>query len=78
MEIHFEIENKCLLGCRHCSSWASGSGHIMDYSVEDMVSFLNKRKGRKEVFLTGGEPLLHPETETLLKRLDTEVEDVGL
>ena len=69
MEIHFEIENKCLLKCRHCSSCASSCGQKMDYAVSDMVSFLNKLKGTKEIYLTGGEPLLYPEIVVLLKHL---------
>ncbi len=78
MEIHFEIENKCLLGCRHCSSRASCDGKTMDYSVGDMVSFLRKNKGRKDVFLTGGEPLLHSGIESLLEYLNTEAGDIVL
>ena len=78
MEIHFEIENKCLLGCRHCSSYASSCGHKMDYSVGDISLFLNKLKGRKEVYLTGGEPLLYPEIDMLLKKLHMEVDDIVL
>ena len=78
MEIHFEIENRCLLGCRHCSSYASSDGCKMDYSVKDMASFLNGLKGKKEVFLTGGEPLLHPEIEMILKRLHTEADGTVL
>lgn len=78
MEIHFEIENKCLLGCRHCSSYASSCGHKMDYSVGDITSFLNKLKGRKEVYLTGGEPLLYSKIDMLLKELHTEVDDIVL
>lgn len=78
MEIHFEIENRCLLGCRHCSSKAANDGAIMEYSQESMVRFLNGIQGEKEVFLTGGEPLLYSEIETLFKRLHTEVEGLLL
>lgn len=61
MELHFEIENKCLLKCRHCSSYAQASGTNKKYSTQDMIRFLNLfYMDDKEVFLTGGEPLLHP------------------
>lgn len=78
MEIHFEIENRCLLECRHCSSKAANDGAVMVYSQENMVRFLNGIQGKKEVFLTGGEPLLYPGIETLFKRLHTEVDGVLL
>ncbi len=78
MEIHFEIENKCLLRCRHCSSQASSDGKTMDYSVGDMAAFLRRMKGRKEVYLTGGEPLLYSGVETLLECLNTEAGDTVL
>ncbi len=78
MEIHFEIENKCLLTCRHCSSYASNSGREMNYSVSNMVSFLRELEGKREVFLTGGEPLLYPAIEMLLKHLYIEVEEIVL
>lgn len=78
MEIHFEIENKCLLKCRHCSSYASSQGLEMNYSVENMVSFLNNIEGKKEVFLTGGEPLLYPNFDILLEQLNIKVENIVL
>lgn len=66
MEIHFEIENKCLLSCRHCSSGASLAGIEFDYSMEQMIDFLSTISGEKLVFLTGGEPLLNRNFENLL------------
>lgn len=78
MEIHFEIENKCLLECRHCSSKASTNGPAMEYSVDDMVSFLKNIEGRKDVFLTGGEPLLYPEIDTVLAQLNSRIDNIVL
>lgn len=78
MEIHFEIDNRCLLNCRHCSSLASETGVEMQYSEETMCDFLKSIQEKKEVFLTGGEPLLYPRLEKLLKRLNDEVENLTL
>lgn len=78
MEIHFEIENRCLLGCNHCSSCATSNGCMKEYSIDNMVSFLNSLQGKKEVFLTGGEPLLYPEIDELLEQLNTEVKNIVL
>ena len=71
MEIHFEIENRCLLKCRHCSSYATDAGKNMEYSVDDILRFLNlfNEKTEKEIFLTGGEPLLHPQIVEIIKKI---------
>lgn len=47
MEIHFEIENKCLLRCKHCSSYASEYGKQLKYTPEQMIDFLNSIAGKK-------------------------------
>lgn len=78
MEIHFEIDDRCMLRCRHCSSMASEFGNTMKYSEQDMIRLLKNTKERKEVFLTGGEPLLYENLESLLKDLQTEIEDIRL
>lgn len=70
MEIHFEIENRCLLECRHCSSFAQATGNNQEYSVLDMIRFLNLFGSvDKQVFLTGGEPLLHPDITYMIETL---------
>lgn len=78
MEIHFEIGDRCLLKCRHCSSMASEYGDKMKYSEQHMIELLNSIKERKEVFLTGGEPLLYTNLEGLLKNLKTEITNIEL
>lgn len=78
MEIHFEIENKCLLRCKHCSSYASEYGKQLKYTPEQMIDFLNSIAGKKSVYLTGGEPMLYPEILSLLEKIQQHVEDVTL
>lgn len=78
MEIHFEIGDKCMLKCRHCSSMASEAGAIMKYSEQDMIRLLKSINASKEVFLTGGEPLLYENLEVLLEHLQQEIEDIKL
>lgn len=78
MEIHFEIENKCLLRCRHCSSFATDSGEIMNYTIKDMISFLKLFSEEKHIFLTGGEPLLNEELNDILYSINNEFADVSL
>lgn len=75
MEIHFEIENKCLLQCRHCSSFATDAGKRMEYTVQDMIRFLQIFAEPKHIFLTGGEPLLHTGLDEMLLAVGQEVPD---
>lgn len=78
MEIHFEIENKCLLRCRHCSSYATDCGKTMRYTIKDMIEFLNIFSGRKDIFLTGGEPLLYEQIQTVISELANELQNVSI
>lgn len=78
MEIHFEITNQCLLNCRHCSSFASKVNKKMAYSEQNMVHYLNSIEGMKNVFLTGGEPLLYAGLTELLTKIQSEVSEVSL
>lgn len=77
MEIHFEIENKCLLACRHCSSGASLEGIEFDYPIKQMNDFLSAISGEKLVFFTGGEPLLNRNFEELLLSIN-KVDDTSI
>ena len=60
MEIHFEIENNCLLNCRHCSSYASVNGKERTYllNIENFSEFLEiERKSsinEKDIIEYGG------------------------
>lgn len=57
-EIHFEIENKCILNCKHCSSVIIREEQKRKFEFEDIKNLLNKIPEVETVFLTGGEPIL--------------------
>lgn len=78
MEIHFEIGNQCLLKCRHCSSMASDLKEQKKYSDQDMIKLLNGIEGKKDVYLTGGEPLLYTNLDKLLNNLRMQISDITL
>ena len=78
MEIHFEIENKCLLHCRHCSSFATTDGNAMNYTIKDMITFSKIFHERKYIFLTGGEPLLHERINDIIFFLKRELPDASI
>jgi radical SAM protein with 4Fe4S-binding SPASM domain len=62
LKILFEITTKCNLNCNHCDASAIPStGH--DVPTEEFLSLLERlhHHGTRDVELTGGEPLLHPD-----------------
>jgi len=83
-ELKIEITNRCILNCIHCSTTAS----IRKNKVilrSDFENFINQsvELGCKKIFLSGGEPLLHPEIKTFLKiirknKLESKVYSCGI
>ena len=69
MELHFELENKCLLKCLHCSSYASSDGRACGYSIENVVDFVSSADDDNVIFLTGGEPLLNEFLDRLMESI---------
>lgn len=66
----------CNLNCSYCdTSWANEEGVSCELMTEEDIYACIKEKGIKNVTLTGGEPLLQPGIEILLKKLS---EDSGL
>ena len=66
--IHINLE--CNLECTHC--YVSPSERSSEFiPAEDIINLTRQaaRAGYEKIVLTGGEPLLHPERESLLKRL---------
>lgn len=69
MEIHFEIENRCLLHCRHCSSYSSREMNNMGYEVSDMTNLIKNFRNPIDIYLTGGEPLLNENLVSIMKEI---------
>lgn len=78
MEIHFEIGNQCLLKCRHCSSMASELKEYKKYPDQDMIKLLKGIEGKKDIYLTGGEPLLYTNLDKMLNNLRMQISDITL
>lgn len=57
-EVHFEIQNKCLLNCKHCSSKKIRMGYSCKYGLKEMKSIIDTINGPIHIFFTGGEPLI--------------------
>lgn len=68
-EIHWEITNKCNLGCKHCLP-VSGRPRPNELTTEEAIAALNLFKGAgvSKVFFTGGEPFCRNDFTTLLKQ----------
>lgn len=65
-EIHIEVENKCLMNCKHCSSYEMRQLKDREFKYNDLANILKLIKGEVHLYMTGGEPLLYDE---LLKTL---------
>lgn len=50
----------------------------MEYSEQDMIKLLKGIEGKKEIFLTGGEPLLYTNLDRLLDNLQIQIPDIKL
>lgn len=58
----FEIIQRCTNNCLFCSSHSSASSeNIIEYELfEKTINYLIENGGVKEISISGGEPLLHP------------------
>ena len=82
-ELKIEITDKCLLKCTHCSTGAleSHTSFLPKSTFKNIVDQAHEL-GCQKVFLSGGEPLLHPEINDFLKilqakRIDSKVYSCG-
>ncbi len=59
-ELQIEIEKRCLLNCRHCSSPSLRHLGQIGFDVSHVTDFMQLLGEPVYVYLTGGEPLLNP------------------
>lgn len=66
-ELCLEVTNECLLNCAHCSSNSDPKGGHLDKRVALKVIDDFADMGGKEIEISGGEPLLHPDIFEILE-----------
>ena len=71
-EIKIEITDKCLLKCKHCSTDAKIHNKSF-HSIETIKKLAHQaiKLNCKNIFLSGGEPFLHPGIEEILRLLNS-------
>lgn len=72
----FHVTDKCNLDCAYCEDYGARLNHLAQksLSLEDAVRVLRTvRTGVENLILTGGEPLLYPEIDELVKRAKEEL-----
>ena len=77
-ELQIEIENNCLLNCKHCSSVSLKTYPKRGYSINMVEKLIARFKGKLLINLTGGEPQLFNKFNDLLVRLKTCKSDLEL
>ncbi|QAT50281.1 radical SAM/SPASM domain protein, ACGX system [Caproiciproducens sp. NJN-50] len=76
----WHITEACDQRCKHCYIYALGShakfkemaGPEMDMVIENIKTFCQKAKRLSYLYITGGDPILHPQFWTLAEKLKTE------
>lgn len=77
-ELWLHITNRCNLTCSHCL-FSSSPSDALELSMNDIISFANEAydAGCRMFALTGGEPFMHPDIDSiitlLLKRPESHV-----
>jgi MoaA/NifB/PqqE/SkfB family radical SAM enzyme/ubiquinone/menaquinone biosynthesis C-methylase UbiE len=69
-ECWFHITDKCNLACRHCM-FSCSPADTATMALEDFTSFFLQAfdLGARTFFLTGGEPMVHPDFEEICTRV---------
>ncbi|AZR73332.1 hypothetical protein BBF96_08015 [Anoxybacter fermentans] len=55
------LTNRCDSRCRACSYWQQKTKYYLDLSVIEEIYYHFANQGGNTIFLTGGEPTLHPD-----------------
>lgn len=82
--VTFEVTHRCNLRCKTCWFWGehgkySKGGKFEEMSLDEIKSFLDSISSFKPyLLLTGGEPLLYPEIEKIIKYASSKGIFVGL
>lgn len=65
--LQIQVTNKCNLYCLHCYA-ESGKAARKELSTQDILNLISEFSdmGGVKIFLTGGEPLVHPELDTII------------
>ncbi len=68
--VNFMITNKCNSNCRYCYVNAGPANMTKDLELDKVYAFLDtfKKYGGYSMLLTGGEALLYPDIEKVIKR----------
>lgn len=77
-ELQFEIENRCLLDCVHCSSAEMRKSARRECSDDDIVAFISEFKGPVHVYFTGGDPILYDNLIPLCQSIKGSKSDVEI
>jgi MoaA/NifB/PqqE/SkfB family radical SAM enzyme len=76
-EVHIEIENRCYLDCRHCSSLPMRNSPSNKLTSEELIRFISLFDVPLHIYFTGGEPLANPDIMLLIgcvKNSSTDIE----
>ncbi|CAI3202398.1 radical SAM/SPASM domain-containing protein [Clostridium neonatale] len=68
-ELHFEIQNKCLLNCKHCSSKQVREGEACKYGINEIKELIHILEDPIHIYFTGGEPLINESISTYIEEL---------
>lgn len=66
--IYFQITRNCNLKCGYCFLKADSNGAHLDAEVIFRMAEYFEKKGLMEVRLTGGEPTIHPDFQSIYKK----------
>lgn len=75
-EIHIEVENKCLMNCKHCSSYEMRQLKDREFVYNDLINILKLIKGEVHLYMTGGEPLLYDKLLETVKSIKEEISNI--
>ncbi|MBO6286022.1 MAG: radical SAM/SPASM domain-containing protein, partial [Bacilli bacterium] len=72
--IQWHITDYCDQRCKHCYIFSEGHPELITMSLEDMIfvadeiiGFCNQLNRKPYIYLTGGDPILHPNFWDLLE-----------